>query len=235
MTIGDENFDSGEIEKMAVEVDEASPRATDLLAKPLTSVSVAGREDSSVIAHEGDTAKPESRGSRPMRANISRKPQVASARIKASAPGKTRGKKTLGSVLRARRTELRLTQREVAAKLGVKPAHIAYLELDHRRPSLTLLSRIAEVLDLEHERLILLSHPEARSFMSALKKPEVAPRKDQGWRDFKRNKTVLSRYHVSKKELRVLSQVALLGRIETPRNFLFILNSIRQAVEDEEL
>jgi transcriptional regulator with XRE-family HTH domain len=198
-------------------------------------VSAAGREASSVVAHESDTAKLDNAGSRQTRATVDRKPQAGSARIRASAAGKTRGKKTLGSVLRARRTDLGLTQREVAAKLGVKPAHIAYLELDHRRPSLTLLSRIAEVLDLEHERLILLSHPEARSFMSALKKPEAAPRKDQAWRDFKRNKTVLSRYHVSKREMHVLSQVALLGRIDTPRNFLFILNSIRQAVEDEEL
>jgi len=146
-----------------------------------------------------------------------------------------RGKKTLGSVLRARRHDLQLTQREVAAKLGVKPAHIAYLELDHRRPSLTLLGRIAEVLGLDRERLILLSHPEARSFLSAERRSEAAQPIDQAWREFKRNKSMLTRYHVSRKELQVLSQVALLGRVTTPRSFLFILNSIRQAVDDEEV
>ena len=37
-------------------------------------------------------------------------------------------KKTLGSVLKDRREFLRLTQRELAAKLGVKASHVAYLE-----------------------------------------------------------------------------------------------------------
>ncbi len=142
-------------------------------------------------------------------------------------------KKTLGSVLRARRHSLSLTQRELAAQLAVKPAHVAYLELDRRRPSLSLLSRIAQALDLDRERLILLSHPEARSFFG--ERPTVEPPhpKDQAWREFRRNKNLLARHKVSPKELKVLAQVALLGRITTPRSFLFILNSIRQAVEED--
>lgn len=171
-------------------------------------------------------------------ASAERPPRAAgpqSYRRPAVTPGRTRTRKTLGSVLRARRRDLQLTQREVAAKLGVKPAHIAYLELDHRRPSLSLLGRIAEVLDLDRERLILLSHPEARSFIANAQKTEPTRHKDQAWRDFKRNKTLLARHKINKKEMRILSQVALLGRIVAPRNFLFILNSIRQAVEDEEI
>ena len=141
-------------------------------------------------------------------------------------------KKSLGEVLRRRRHELNLTQRELADKLGVKPAHVAYLELDRRRPSLSLLSRIAQVLDLKRERLILLSHPETQKFFSA--SPDVAfpVRKDQAWRDFSRNKVTMIRHKITPKELKILSQVALLGRIATPRSFLFILNSIRQAVEE---
>ncbi len=145
----------------------------------------------------------------------------------------TPSKGTLGSVLRARRHSLGLTQRELAAQLAVKPAHVAYLELDRRRPSLRLLSRIAQALDLDRERLILLSHPEARSFFG--ERPTVEPPhpKDQAWREFRRNKNLLARHKVSPKELKVLAQVALLGRITTPRSFLFILNSIRQAVEED--
>ena len=39
---------------------------------------------------------------------------------------------------------------------------------------------------------------------------------------------------VKPRELKVLSQVNLLGKITAPRHFLFILNAIRQAVEAEE-
>ena len=223
---------------MAFEVHEASPQATDLVCDPLAHASIPGRQDFAIMAHQGAGCEQASPGSSETRANVNPQPHSAGAqrhRKGTVARGKARTKKTLGSVLRARRRDLQLTQREVALKLGVKPAHIAYLELDHRRPSLSLLSRIAEVLDLDRERLILLSHPEARSFISGAQKCEAARHKDQAWRDFKRNKSVLSRYKVSRKEMKVLSQVALLGRVVAPRNFLFILNSIRQAVEDEEV
>jgi len=142
------------------------------------------------------------------------------------------GKATLGEVLRARRRELRLTQRELAAQLGVKPAHVAYLELDRRRPSLKLLSRIAQVLDLKRERLILLSHPEAGKFFPPAPEGAQQVKKEQAWREFSTNKAMIARHKISPKELKILSQVALLGRVTTPRSFLFILNSIRQAVAD---
>jgi transcriptional regulator with XRE-family HTH domain len=144
-------------------------------------------------------------------------------------------KKTLGQVLKRRREALAITQRELARRLNVKPSHVAYLENDRRRPSLGLLSRIAEVMGLEKEPLFLLAHPEASSLIDQARRPP-ALRSDprQVWRDFAGNKALLSQYNVKPRELRVLSQVNLLGKITAPRHFLFILNAIRQAVEAEE-
>jgi hypothetical protein len=45
---------------------------------------------------------------------------------------------------------------------------------------------------------------------------------------------VLARHDVTGQELKTLSQVNLHGKITAPRNFLFILNSIREAAEEEE-
>jgi len=223
---------------MAFEVNDGSLQATDLLSDMRADSRIPDCADAVAIPHDSVGSEPVNPGlsetcaaanPQPRPAGVKRQRQTVAAR------GNARTKKTLGIVLRTRRHELQLTQREIAAKLGVKPAHIAYLELDHRRPSLSLLNRIAEVLDLDRERLILLSHPEARSFFNSAKKPEETRPRDQAWRDFKRNKGVLNRYKVSKTELQVLSQVALLGRVTTPRSFLFILNSIRQAVEEEDV
>ncbi|HZP44867.1 MAG TPA: helix-turn-helix transcriptional regulator [Candidatus Binataceae bacterium] len=141
----------------------------------------------------------------------------------------------MGSLIRARRLALQLTQRELAVMLKVKPAHVAYLELDRRRPSLTLLGRIADVLSLERESLILLSHPEARDFVPLRDATPPAIARDDAWKQFSSNKALLARHKVSKAELSILAQVALLGRIDAPRSFLFILNSIRQAVLDDDL
>jgi transcriptional regulator with XRE-family HTH domain len=144
-------------------------------------------------------------------------------------------KKTLGEVLKSQRSTLGLTQRQLALKLGVKPSHVAYLEKDRRRPSLALLSRIADVLGLPKESLFVLAHPEASSLLGSHR--EAAPRSqdpDQVWREFTGNKAMIARHNIKPRELKVLSQVNLLGKITAPRHFLFILNAIRQAVEAEE-
>jgi len=143
-------------------------------------------------------------------------------------------KKTLGQVLKRQRETLGLTQRELASRLGVKAAHIAYMESGRRRPSLSLLSRLADVLGLKKEPLFLLAHPEASELIGARREP--AARRDdrnQAWKGFVGNKALLTRYAVNPRELKILSQVNLLGKVSAPRNFLFILNSIRQAVEEE--
>jgi transcriptional regulator with XRE-family HTH domain len=143
-------------------------------------------------------------------------------------------KKTLGQVLKGQREILGLTQRELALKLDVKASHVAYLEKDRRRPSLGLVSRIADVLGLKKEPLFLLAHPEASSLLSDRPEAAAADRHpDQVWRDFTGNKALLARHQVKPNELKVLSQVNLLGKVAAPRNFFFILNAIRQAVEEE--
>jgi transcriptional regulator with XRE-family HTH domain len=144
-------------------------------------------------------------------------------------------KKTLGHVLKQRREMLGLTQRELALKLNVKPSHVAYLENDRRRPSLALVSRLADVMGLEKEPLFLLAHPEAGVLLdNSRREPAPHQSRDQVWRDFAGNKALLARHQVRPRELKVLSQVNLLGKITAPRHFLFILNAIRQAVEAED-
>src|SRR6266436_782510 len=143
-------------------------------------------------------------------------------------------KKTLGHVLKQRRELLGLTQRELALKLNVKPSHVAYLENDRRRPSLALVSRLADVMGLEKEPLFLLAHPEAGVLLGGRRAPAPARSRDQVWRDFAGNKALLTRHQVRPRELKVLSQVNLLGKITAPRHFLFILNAIRHAVDAED-
>src|SRR5271156_4100139 len=104
-------------------------------------------------------------------------------------------KKTLGKVLKDRRALLRLTQRELALKLGVKPSHVAYLEKNRRRPSLGLLSRLADVLGLPKESLFVLAHPEASSLVATPR--NAAPRQDRAvWQEFARNKALLARHQI---------------------------------------
>jgi transcriptional regulator with XRE-family HTH domain len=142
-------------------------------------------------------------------------------------------KETLGQVLKQRRGAYAYTQRELARKLGVKASHVAYLENGRRRPSLSLLSRIADTLELDKRRLFLLAHPEAQWIVGDRREASPAKRREDAWRRFAGDRGTLARHKVTARELKVLKTVNMLGRVSSPGQFLFILNSIRQAVEEE--
>jgi transcriptional regulator with XRE-family HTH domain len=140
-------------------------------------------------------------------------------------------KGSFGQVLKNARKALRITQRQLAARAGIEPSYVAYLENGQRRPSLKLLGRLAEVLALEKYQMLLLAFPETGSLLGSRSRvrPEVP-----AWDQFANNKALIARYNIQPNELRVLSQANLLGRITEPRFFLFILNAIRQAEEPED-
>jgi transcriptional regulator with XRE-family HTH domain len=142
-------------------------------------------------------------------------------------------KETLGQVLKQRRGAYAYTQRELAKKLGVKASHVAYLENGRRRPSLSLLSRIAETLELDKRRLFLLAHPEAQWIVGERREASPTKRREDAWRRFAGDRGTLARHKVTEQELRVLKNVNMLGRVSRPNQYLFILNAIRQAVDEE--
>ncbi|MGD1028639.1 helix-turn-helix domain-containing protein [Candidatus Binatus soli] len=142
-------------------------------------------------------------------------------------------KETLGQVLKQRRGAYAYTQRELARKLGVKASHVAYLENGRRRPSLSLLSRLADTLALDKQRLFLLAHPEAHWLVGKNYEPAPAKRQENAWSKFVHDRGMLARHKVTDRELKVLQKVSMLGRVSAPNQFLFILNAIRQAVEEE--
>jgi transcriptional regulator with XRE-family HTH domain len=133
----------------------------------------------------------------------------------------------LGKLIRSRRHQLALSQRQLAAMAGVKASHIAYIEGSQRRPSVNLLGRLADVLGFDQERLLRLSHPEA----AAMLKPAAATSRDRAWKVFTKNKALLRQHAVTAKEMDILQRINLLGKVSTPRHFLIILNTIRLSID----
>ncbi|HXN85660.1 MAG TPA: helix-turn-helix transcriptional regulator [Candidatus Binataceae bacterium] len=136
--------------------------------------------------------------------------------------------RNLGPIIKEARTALRLTQRELAAEVGVKASHIAYIENDQRKPSLGLLKRLAETLGLEPRKMLFLAHPEAKYLTGDVRKPSTQSARSS-WNRFSSNRILLRRHNVTRTELKVLKQVSLMENVADPRNYLFILNSIRLA------
>lgn len=138
-------------------------------------------------------------------------------------------KQTLGGVIKEARNSLGLSQRQLGEEIGVKGSHIAYIEGGERRPSLHILSNIANVLGLDKNELFLLLHPEAHEFVPE-RRPH-APRPNEAWKQFLLSRALLKQNKVTPAELRVLKQVNMLGVVISPRMFLFVLNSIRQSLQ----
>ena len=133
-----------------------------------------------------------------------------------------------GTLIRNARNSKRLTQRDLGAMVGVKASHIAYIESEQRNPSLALLRRLADALGINRQELLFLIHPEAK-YLTQAPIADGADSNTDGWRQFSTNLPLLQRHRVSPQELKVLKQANSLKPISNPRDFLFILNSIRMA------
>jgi len=139
-------------------------------------------------------------------------------------------KRTLGAVVKEARYEARMTQRELAAAVGIRASHIAYIENGRRRPSISLINRLAETLGLDAKELLVLAHPEAKKTVDGAR--PSGKRGDGAWQRFVSNRALLRRHAITKGELKILKQVAMLQNVAHPGHFIFILNTIRQAAAE---
>ncbi len=137
---------------------------------------------------------------------------------------------TFGSLLRRRRKGLGLSQGEFAKRVGVRAAHVAYLENARRRPSLSLLKRIADELGADPRKLLLLSHPEAEALLSPPEKARRRPPRSESWQNFA-NHRLIKRNKINSAELKILKEVCISFNLSNPRSLLFILAAIRIAIE----
>ncbi len=136
-------------------------------------------------------------------------------------------KRTLGSVVKAARDEARMTQRDLASAVGIKASHVAYIENARRRPSIALINRLSETLGLDAKELLILAHPEVKQIVEG-DRPS-AKKGDGAWLRFVSNQALLRRHAITKGELKILKQVAVLETVAHAGHFIFILNAIRQA------
>ena len=136
-------------------------------------------------------------------------------------------KTTLGSVVKEARDGARMSQRELAAAIGVKASHVAYLENGRRKPSISLLTRLCETLGLDGKAILMLAHPETKQLLNSAR--PSTKKGDGAWPRFVSNPALLKHHAITKGELRILKQVATLEQVARPEDFIFILNAIRQA------
>ncbi len=158
--------------------------------------------------------------------------------VPAAAPRAAKGKSEMskarakepnfGEVIRRRRRELDLTQDEVAARIKTSTPYVGHLEVGKRHPSDKIVTRLAEVLGLDNRELFFLANPRTEALISA--QPDTVENSVSAWEKFRKNDQLRRIHNVSNTEMEMLSQVSLLGEIQSPRDLIYILNTVRHAV-----
>ena len=133
---------------------------------------------------------------------------------------------SFGRVIRERRRQLDLTQKQVAQRIQTSVPYIAHLETGRRHPSDQVVVRLANSLGLDARDLFLLANPKTRSLISEHPELDVP----SAWNVFVKDVKLRQIHNITDQEMETLSQVSKMGEVRAPRDFLFILNTIRQAL-----
>lgn len=134
--------------------------------------------------------------------------------------------RSFGQVIRDRRRQLDLTQEEVARRIKTSTPYVGHLESGKRHPSDKIVTRLAEVLGLDRRELFFLANPRAQELLN----PQPEPEGHSAWEEFRKNEQLRRIHNITGEEMEMLSRVALLGDVRSPRDFIYILNTVRHAV-----
>jgi transcriptional regulator with XRE-family HTH domain len=159
------------------------------------------------------------KNSRPARAaRRTRKAKASRAIVRAQSSA-------FGDAIRAKRRELNLTQDEVAVRIEISAPYVGHLESGKRHPSDKIIAKLASALGLDNRELFFLANPHAEALIAG-------PVGDAGssWEQFKSDEKLQRIHNITNDEMQILSHVALMGDIQSPRDLIHILTTIRHVV-----
>ena len=133
--------------------------------------------------------------------------------------------RSFGQVIRERRRQLDLTQADTARGIKTSTPYVGHLESNKRHPSDKTIARLAEVLGLDRRELFFLANPRALVLLSPETKSTTST-----WDDFRKNDHLRRVHNIASDEMKMLSQVSLLGGEPSAHDFIYILNTVRHAV-----
>jgi transcriptional regulator with XRE-family HTH domain len=138
-----------------------------------------------------------------------------------------RKERNFGQVIRDRRRQLDLTQQEIARRIKVSTPYVGHLESSKRHPSDKVLGQLAGVLGLDRRELFMLANPQAMKLLQ----PKETDKKKLAWDEFRKDGQIRRAHQITSDEMELLSSVALMGEISSPRDFIYILNTVRQVLQ----
>lgn len=134
--------------------------------------------------------------------------------------------RSFGAEIRERRRRLDLTQEEVGKLIGTSTPYIGHLESGKRHPSEKVIARLSEVLGLSGRDLFFLANPGAHELVDG-SSPE---HRRKAWEEFRRDARIRRAFNIAADEMDLLERVAAMGEVRAPRDLIYVLNAVRQAL-----
>ena len=131
-----------------------------------------------------------------------------------------------GRVIRERRRQSEMTQRQVAKRIGTSTPYVGHLESGKRHPSDEIVTRLADALGFERRELFFLANPKAKELLH----PPVRAEAMSAWEEFRHDEKLRRIHNINALDMKMLSQVALMGQVRSSRDFIYIVNTVRQAL-----
>ena len=133
---------------------------------------------------------------------------------------------SFGQMIRDRRRQLELTQEELARRIRTSTPYIGHIESGKRHPSDEILTRMADVLGFDRRELFFVANPTTRAMLT----PKPQSSGGSAWDEFRNDQQIHQLHQINPRELEMLSQVAMMGDVRSSRDFIYILNTIRQSL-----
>ncbi len=136
-------------------------------------------------------------------------------------------RKGFAALIYERRRELRLTQAEVAQRLGVHTNYVGYLEKGARQPSARTLAAMCQVLDLDRRRVLAQLRPEFRDVTIGSEEGLDGRPYPRALRTLRRDRRTRSRLGITEEDIRRLSVLGLFGTVTCKDDYVRFLQLMR--------
>ena len=135
-------------------------------------------------------------------------------------------KNFFGEIIRKARRGRDWTQENLAQKIKVSTPYIGHLESGKRHPSAKIVERLADTLGLDRRGLFFEANPGTQAYLD----PPPANPGESAWEQFSKDENLHRLNDITPEEMEMLSRAAMMGQASSPKDFIFILNMVRQAM-----
>lgn len=90
--------------------------------------------------------------------------------------------------------------------------------------------KLADILGLDRRELFFLANPVTKALVAEAP-GTTGP---TAWDKFRQDRSLREAHRITEEELNLLSHMALMGNVRSSRDFIYVLNTIRQSLARED-